>query len=127
MRFLKILKRGASSAAFYDAVRYIDLATGRKERWTSAFLIHQHMTLNNILKWTGFLAVVLGAAFTSLRIDPLNIYFLNLGAALCLIWSIRIREWNLVIVNGVLLAIYIFGLLWTSYLDMPVDFFRNAS
>jgi len=73
------------------------------------------------------LAVVLGAAFTSLRIDPLNIYFLNLGAALYLIWSIRIREWNLVIVNGVLLAIYVFGLLWTSYLDMPVDFFRNAS
>jgi len=85
------------------------------------------MNLNNILKWTGCLAVVLGAAFTSLRIDPLNIYFLNLGAALCLIWSIRIREWNLVIVNGVLLAIYIFGLLWTGYLDMPVDFFRNAS
>ena len=71
--------------------------------------------------------MVLGAAFTSLRIDPLNIYFLNLGAALYLIWSIRIREWNLVIVNGVLLAIYIFGLVWTSYLDMPVDFFRNAS
>ena len=37
MRFLKILKRGASSAAFYEAVRYIDLATGRKERWTGAF------------------------------------------------------------------------------------------
>ena len=73
------------------------------------------------------MAVVLGAAFTSLRIDPLNIYFLNLGAALYLIWSIRIREWNLVIVNGVLLAIYIFGLVWTSYLDMPVDFFRNAN
>jgi len=73
------------------------------------------------------LAVVLGAAFTSLRIDPLNIYFLNLGAALYLIWSIRIREWNLVIVNGVLLAIYVFGLLWTTYFEMPTDFFRNAS
>ena len=73
------------------------------------------------------MAVVLGAAFTSLRIDPLNIYFLNLGAALYLIWSIRIREWNLVIVNGVLLAIYVFGLLWTTYFEMPTDFFRNAS
>ena len=73
------------------------------------------------------MAVVLGAAFTSLRIDPLNIYFLNLGAALYLIWSIRIREWNLVIVNGVLLAIYIFGLVWTGYMDMPTDFFLNAS
>ena len=73
------------------------------------------------------MAVVLGAAFTSLRIDPLNIYFLNLGAALYLIWSIRIREWNLVIVNGVLLAIYLFGLLWTGYFEMSPDFFRHAS
>ena len=71
--------------------------------------------------------MVLGAAFTSLRIDPLNIYFLNLGAALYLIWSIRIREWNLVIVNGVLLAIYVFGLLWTGYFEMPQDFFKNAN
>ena len=37
MRFLKILKRGASIAAFYEAVRYIDFATDRKERWTGAF------------------------------------------------------------------------------------------
>lgn len=77
--------------------------------------------MNTFLKWAGCVAVVLGAAFTSLRIDPLNIYFLNLGAALYLIWSIRIREWNLVIVNGVLLAIYIFGLFF------PPDFFRMAS
>ncbi len=77
--------------------------------------------MNTFLKWAGCVAVLLGAAFTSLRIDPLNIYFLNLGAALYLIWSIRIREWNLVIVNGVLLAIYIFGLFF------PPDFFRMAS
>ena len=77
--------------------------------------------MNNFLKWAGCATVLLGAAFTSLRIDPLNIYFLNLGAALYLIWSIRIREWNLVIVNGVLLAIYIFGLFF------PPDFFRMAS
>lgn len=83
--------------------------------------------MNTFLKWAGCVAVVLGAAFTSLRIDPLNIYFLNLGAALYFIWSIRIREWNLIIVNGVLLAIYVFGLLWTSYFEMPADFFRHAS
>ena len=77
--------------------------------------------MNGILKWLGCVTVVLGALCTSLRIDPLNIYFLNIGAALYLIWSIRIREWNLVIVNGVLLAIYILGLFF------PPDFFRMAS
>ena len=65
--------------------------------------------------------MVIGALFTSLRIDPLNIYFLNLGAAIYFVWSIRIREWNLIIVNGVLLAIYILGLFF------PPDFFRMAS
>ena len=68
--------------------------------------------LNWILKWGGCATVVLGALCTSLRIDPLNIYFLNVGALLYLLWAIRIRERNLVIVNGVLLALYIVGLLY---------------
>jgi hypothetical protein len=66
--------------------------------------------LNNILKWGGCAAVVGGALCTSLRIDPLNIYLLNLGALLYLIWAVRIKERNLIIVNGVLLAVYIVGL-----------------
>ena len=56
--------------------------------------------------------MVLGALCTSLRIDPLNIYLLNAGALLYLIWAIRIRELNLVLVNGVLLAIYLVGLFY---------------
>jgi hypothetical protein len=66
--------------------------------------------LNNILKWAGCATVVAGALCTSLRIDPLNIYLLNLGALLYVLWAIRIREMNLIIVNAVLLAIYIVGL-----------------
>jgi len=58
--------------------------------------------------------VVLGALCTSLRIDPLNIYFLNAGALLYLIWAVRIRELNLVLVNAVLLAIYVVGLFYTA-------------
>lgn len=65
---------------------------------------------NAVLKWSGMAAVVAGALCTSFRIDPLNIYLLNLGAVLYLVWSVRIKEWNLIIVNGVLLAIYIVGL-----------------
>ena len=68
--------------------------------------------MNNVLKWAGCLAVVAGALATSLRIDPLNIYLLNLGALLYLVWAVRIRELNLVLVNGVLLAIYAVGLFY---------------
>jgi hypothetical protein len=68
------------------------------------------LNINNTLKWLGCATVVAGALCTSLRIDPLNIYLLNVGALAYLLWAIRIRETNLVIVNGVLLAIYILGL-----------------
>jgi len=70
--------------------------------------------LNNILKWTGCATVVLGALCTSLRIDPVNIYLLNVGALAYLIWAIRVRELNLIIVNAVLLAVYIVGLFYTA-------------
>jgi hypothetical protein len=66
--------------------------------------------INNTLKWLGCATVVAGALCTSLRIDPLNIYLLNVGALAYLLWAIRVRELNLIIVNGVLLAIYILGL-----------------
>ena len=66
--------------------------------------------LNTILKWLGCAAVCGGALCTSLRIDPANIYLLNLGAAFYLLWAVRIGERNLIIVNAVLLAIYIVGI-----------------
>jgi hypothetical protein len=68
--------------------------------------------LDKVLKWSGMLCVVLGALATSFRIDPVNIYLLNLGALLYLIWAVRIREWNLIVVNAVLLLIYIIGLFY---------------
>ena len=68
--------------------------------------------LNNTLTWAGCATVLAGALFTSLRIDPLNIYFLNAGALLYLIWAVRIKETNLIIVNGVLLALYVLGLFY---------------
>ena len=70
----------------------------------------QMLNINNTLKWLGCATVVAGALCTSLRIDPLNIYLLNVGALAYLLWAIRIRELNLILVNGVLLAIYILGL-----------------
>ncbi len=68
--------------------------------------------MDKVLKWGGMLCVVLGALATSFRIDPVNIYLLNLGALLYLIWAVRIREWNLIVVNAVLLLIYVIGLFY---------------
>jgi hypothetical protein len=70
--------------------------------------------IDNVLKYVGMSSVIAGAVLTSLRIDPANIFFLNLGALAYLIWAIRIKEWNLVAVNGTLLAIYILGAVLTT-------------
>jgi len=69
-------------------------------------------TLNFVLKWVACIVTLSGAMCTALRIDPTNIYLLNAGAVLYLIWSIRIREWNLIVVNVVLLLIYCIGLFY---------------
>lgn len=69
-------------------------------------------SLNWWLKWVACAVTLSGALCTALRIDPMNIYLLNLGAVLYLMWSIRIREWNLIVVNVALLLIYIIGLFY---------------
>lgn len=63
-----------------------------------------------ILKWTACFITLAGALCTALRIDPTNIYLLNMGSFLYLIWSVRIRELNLIVINASLLLIYIVGL-----------------
>ena len=68
------------------------------------------MDTNFYLKWIACAITLMGALCTSVRLDPLNIYLLNMGALLYLIWSLRIREWNLVAINGGLLLIYVVGL-----------------
>ena len=70
--------------------------------------------INTMLKWVACAVTLSGALCTSLQIDPLNIWLLNLGAVLYLIWSWRIREWSLVTINFGLLAIYILGIVVRS-------------
>jgi hypothetical protein len=67
--------------------------------------------LDNILKWTACAVTLAGALCTALKLDPANVVLLNLGALLYLIWAVRIRELNLIVINGALLAIYLVGLL----------------
>lgn len=68
------------------------------------------MIFNNILKWFATTITLFGAFLTSLQIAPFNIYLLNIGALLFLVWAIRINERSLIAVNLGLLAIYAIGL-----------------
>jgi hypothetical protein len=70
--------------------------------------------IDTVLKWVACAVTLAGALCTSLQIDPLNIWLLNLGALLYLVWSVRIREWSLVTINAGLLLIYIVGLIVRS-------------
>lgn len=72
------------------------------------------LLIDNVLKWVACAVTLAGALCTSLQIDPLNIWLLNGGAVLYLIWSWRIREWSLVTINFGLLAIYILGIVVRS-------------
>ena len=67
--------------------------------------------LNTVLKWTACFITLAGALATSLQYDPLNIYLLNIGSIVYLIWSVRVKEPSLVVINAGLLLIYIVGLL----------------
>ena len=66
--------------------------------------------IDTVLKWVACAVTLVGALCTSLQIDPLNIWLLNLGALLYLVWSVRIREWSLITINAGLLLIYIVGI-----------------
>jgi hypothetical protein len=73
--------------------------------------------LNNVLKWAACVLCCLGALGTSLQklsILPdstLNLVCLTASAVFYLIWSIRIRELNLIIVNAMVLVCWGIGLI----------------
>lgn len=64
-----------------------------------------------VLKWVACFVTLTGAICTALQVTPVNVYLLNLGALLYLIWSIRIREWNLITINTALVTIYAVGVI----------------
>jgi hypothetical protein len=67
------------------------------------------MKTNTFIKWIALCFTLSGALCTSFKIMPLNVYLLNVGALLYMIWGIRIKEVNIAIVNGGLLLIYLTG------------------
>jgi len=72
---------------------------------------------NNFLKWTATVLTLLGAALVSAKTDPTlvdliqswDVRCLNVGCVVWLIWSVRIRDFGLIVVNGGLLLIYMLG------------------
>jgi len=66
-----------------------------------------------MLRYSAVIITLAGALATALRVDPLNIYLLNTGTMLFLIYSFKIKDLSLIIVNSGLLLIYAVGLLVT--------------
>lgn len=68
------------------------------------------MKLSCKIKWVATFITLAGAIATALMYDPLNIYLLNLGAFLFLIWGAMIQDKAMITVNAGLLFIYIIGI-----------------
>ena len=64
-----------------------------------------------ITKWIATFITLAGAVCTALMIDPLNIYLLNLGALLFLVWGYMIQDKAMITVNAGLLFVYILGIM----------------
>lgn len=65
--------------------------------------------MDNLLKWAGCISAVIGAFLITFKVEPWNVVFANLGAFFYLLWGIRIKELNIILVNIVFLGIYGYG------------------
>ena len=68
------------------------------------------MKIVDIIKWVATFITLAGALATALMFDPLNVWLLNIGALLFLVWACMIKEKAMIVVNAGLLSIYIIGL-----------------
>lgn len=69
----------------------------------------------NVLKWVATIITIAGAIATALMFDPLNIWLLNLGAFLFLIWGFLIKEKAMIAVNAGLLLVYVGGIFYRMF------------
>lgn len=68
------------------------------------------MKLSCKIKWVATIITLAGALATALMYDPLNIYLLNAGAFLFLVWAFMIKDKAMITVNAGLLLTYILGI-----------------
>jgi hypothetical protein len=69
-----------------------------------------HMLLANKIKWIATAVTLGGALATTLMLDPMNIWLLNLGALLFFVWGYMIQDKAIMTVNFGLIIIYVFGI-----------------
>jgi len=62
-----------------------------------------------VLKWLGTALTVGGALLTAIHIDPWNVYSFNAGAIIWLWAAVIMKDRPLIVVNGALLTIYMYG------------------
>lgn len=60
------------------------------------------------------ISTVIGAILTSINIFPYNLYILNLGSLLWLVWSVFDRKVSIFLVNTTLLITYLYGIVKVS-------------
>ena len=65
-------------------------------------------------KWAGCALVVAGAFLTAINIYPLNLIVLNSGTFIYMIWSWRVKEMSVFVVNLSLTLIYTVGIVFNS-------------
>lgn len=65
---------------------------------------------NNVLKWTACAVTLTGAVLTANEMHTYNRELFVAGGMLYLLWAVRIREANLIVINAALIAIYAVGL-----------------
>lgn len=80
------------------------------ERCYNNDMTYKH--IDNILQWTGAVAIVLGHAFNAMGpvMYPWNIIVFAIGTVMFLIWALRVGNRPQLMVNVVSLAIGILGL-----------------
>jgi len=67
--------------------------------------------MKKLIEWIAVIVTLSGAITTSIGIDPINIYLLNIGSFLWFIWGIMEGRPSIAIVNLGMLLIYLSGLL----------------
>lgn len=63
------------------------------------------------LEWFATLITLIGAGLTSLHYDPYNVYLLNFGSLLWIIWAVLEKRFSIAVVNAGMMIIYILGTL----------------
>lgn len=71
--------------------------------------------MSKFFEWIGTIITLSGAVLTTLGIDPLNIYIMNIGSLIWVIWAILERKFGILIVNLGLLLIYVYGIIIRNF------------